>query len=110
MKIVVHLSCSLSSYFLFPSPTGSCSGPLHKCGYLAIRFTLECVYAIAWLAASLNIKQHFPPSLPSVGGEVSFMSDVQSLNVNLHPQHNGLFQLLWSSGFVGMHQVIFFYF
>lgn len=65
------------------------------------------MYAIAWLAVSFNIKQYFPPSLPSVGGEVNFMSDVQSLNVNLHPQHNGLFQLHWSGEFVGVHKVIF---
>lgn len=61
--------------------------------------------AIASLAASLNIKQYFPLSLPSVGGEGSSVSDVQSLN--LHPQHDRSCQLHWSSGFVGVHKVNF---
>lgn len=71
---------------------------------MALWFTLERVYAIAWLAASFNAKQCFPPSLPSVGGEMSSVSDVHSLSVNLHPQYGRLFQLHWSSEFVGVHK------
>lgn len=40
-------------------------------------FTLECVCTIAWLTASLNVKQDFPSSFPSVCGEVGYMCDVQ---------------------------------
>lgn len=66
--------------------------------------------AIAWLGTSLNTKQYFPPSAPGVGGEVSSMSDVQSLSVNSHLQHDRLFQLHRWSEFAGVHKMIFFIF